>query len=112
MRCIYGIGTSWSGANANPSSASLMSPSDSAGLEVLAVFRPRRPPEVARPFLGAAGEISAVAHAEQQRALRPVDVFVQFARRVDDEGAGRYRDGLARRPHRAAAFVAEIDLGA
>ena len=55
--------------------------------------------------------VGAVAHPEQQRALRPVDVFVHLARRMDAERARHHVDGFAGQSHLAAAGEAEIDFG-
>src|SRR5271167_439482 len=79
--------------------------------EVFEVLRARLPVQVARPFLGPARHLPAVAYAEQQGTLRAVGVFVQFAPRVDDERPGFERDRLARGPHRSPTLEAEIDLG-
>src|SRR5262249_12196140 len=54
--------------------------------------------------------VGAVAHAEQQRTLRSVGIFVHFARRMHHERARRHRDGFLRRAHGAAAGKAEIDF--
>src|ERR1700674_5076746 len=59
----------------------------------------------------AARHVHAVADAEQQHALRPVDVFVQLARRMHHERARHDVDRLLRRAHLAAALEAEINLG-
>src|ERR1700691_6116698 len=79
-------------------------------LVISGVFGALGPAGVAAPGDVARGHVPAIAHAEQQRARRAVLVFVHFARRMHDEGAGRYRDGLCRRAHGAAAFEAEIDF--
>src|SRR5690348_940667 len=75
------------------------------------VFRPRLPVGIGRPVLRARGEVLAVAHAEQDRAHRAVDVFMQLARGMHDERARRDVDMPLRRAHHAAAFDAEIDFG-
>ena len=55
--------------------------------------------------------VGAVTHPEQERALRPVDVFVHLAGRMDAERARHHVDGLAGQPHLAAAGEAEVDFG-
>src|SRR5579862_978217 len=80
-------------------------------LVIVGVFGALRPAGVAAPGDVARDHVGTVAHAEQQRALRAVLVFVHFAGRMHHEGAGHNRDGLFRRAHGAAAFEAEIDLG-
>src|SRR4029077_4596969 len=76
--------------------------------EIRDVLGPRGPVRVARPFLGTAGHFLAVAHAEQEGALRAVDVFVQFAPRE----ARRFDlDGFGRGAHSAPALEAKVDLG-
>src|SRR5262245_11890879 len=79
--------------------------------EILGVPRILLPLRVAAPFEMPARHIRAVAHPEQQRALRAVDVFVQLARRMHHECAGHDVDRLLGRAHPAAALEAEIDLG-
>src|SRR4029077_4833922 len=86
-------------------------PADRMLFVIVGVFGALRPAGMAAPGDVARGHVGAVAHPEQQRALRAVLVFVHFAGRMDDEGAGLDRDGLVRRAHGAAAFEAEIDFG-
>ena len=59
----------------------------------------------------ARAHVGAVAHAEEQGAAGAVFVFVHFAGRMHDEGAGRDGYGFHRRAHGAAAGKAEVDLG-
>src|SRR5262249_46787690 len=54
--------------------------------------------------------VVTVAHAEQQRALGAIDVFVQLAARVHHERAGYDVDGPLGRAHLAAAANAIINL--
>src|SRR5262249_39473646 len=71
----------------------------------------RLPPlRIAAPVEVAARHVGAVAHAEEQGAVGPVDVFVQFARRGHHERARHDVDGLPGRAHLAAALETEIDL--
>src|SRR4051812_38356810 len=106
---MYGIGVSCSGAKPNPSSSrSLIA---SSGIEIVDILRPRLPVRVARPFFRAAGKLAAVAHPEQQRALRPGVPLVQFAGRMHDKRPRRDLDRLGRGLHCAAALETEIDFG-
>src|SRR5215471_5284819 len=66
------------------------------------IATPRR---MVRPHVG------AIADAKQQRAVRPVGVFMDFADRVYDECARNDVDRLGGRAHRAAALETEIDFG-
>src|SRR5579863_6931596 len=79
--------------------------------EIGEVLGPRPPGGIARPFLRPAHHVAAVAHAEEERAPRPVPVFVQFARRMDDKAARPDLDRSFRRRHPPAALEAEIDFG-
>jgi hypothetical protein len=79
--------------------------------KILGVFGAHRPLGIAAPGHDARRHVVAVAHAEEQGALRTVGVFVQLAAGMDDERSRPDLDGLGRRPHRAAALDAEIDLG-
>src|SRR5580704_9757937 len=90
---------------------SALSGADRVFFVIIAVFGALRPAGIAAPFDVARDHVGTVAHAEQQRALRAVLVFVHFAGRMHHEGAGYHGDGLSRRAHGAAAFEAEIDLG-
>src|SRR3990172_9549103 len=67
---------------------------------------------MAAPFDMPRQHVGAIAHPEQQRPLRTVDVFVHLARRVNDERTWRYVDSLGHRAHLAAAAEAEINFGA
>ena len=78
---------------------------------VLGVFRGLRPILVAAPVTVVGAHIAPVAHAKQRRARGTVLIFVHFAGWMNDEGAGRDRDGFGGRSHRAAAGKAEIDFG-
>jgi len=67
---------------------------------------------IAAPLEVAARHVGApIAHAEEQRAVRSIDVFVQLARWMHHECARYYVDGFPWRVHLAAALEAEIDLG-
>src|SRR4051794_10036624 len=55
--------------------------------------------------------VITVAHPEQQRARRPVLVFVQLAARMHHERARSDRDRAFRRAHGPTALEAEINLG-
>ena len=79
--------------------------------KVLGIPRFLRPLRVAAPLEVTARHVPAVAHPEQQGALRPVDVFVQFARRMHHERARHDVDRPGRRAHLAATLEAEINLG-
>src|ERR1700758_2017335 len=70
-----------------------------------------RPPLPAAPGKMPGAHVGPVADAKEQRALRPVGIFVHLAGRMHDKGAGLDVDGLARRAHDAAALKAEIDFG-
>src|SRR3954469_1293499 len=83
----------------------------SACLKILDIFRARTEVGIARPLLGAAAHLAAIAHPEQQGALGAGDPFVQFAGRMHDKGARLDCDGFLGRAHGAAALEAEIDLG-
>src|SRR6185312_4041663 len=48
---------------------------------------------------------------EEQRTLRPVDVFMEFAGRMNHEPARHDVDRFGWRAHLAATLEAEIDLG-
>src|SRR5262245_23765544 len=66
---------------------------------------------IAAPVEMPCQHVGAVAHAEQQRAFQAVGIFVQFARRMHHERARLHLHAALGRVHRAAAAVAEIDLG-
>src|SRR5437763_8045125 len=68
------------------------------------------PVRVAVPGEMAREHVVAVPHAEQQRALRTVGVFVHFAGRMDHERSGRDLDGALWRAHGPTAGKAEINL--
>src|SRR5918992_6201365 len=67
---------------------------------------------IAAPFQMARGHVGAVSHPEQQRALRPVDVFLHLAGRMDAERSWHDIGGAGGQAHLAAARKAEIDFGA
>src|ERR1700722_1981298 len=90
---------------------SALSGADRVLFVIIGVLGALRPAGMAAPCDVTRNHVCTIAHAEQQRALRAVLVFVHFAGRMDHEGAGYHGDGLPRRAHGAAAFEAEIDLG-
>src|ERR1700742_4982241 len=51
-----------------------------------------------------------MAHAEQQRTLRSVDVFMHLTRRMDTERARHDIERAAWQPHLSAAGEAEVNL--
>jgi hypothetical protein len=77
-------------------------------VRVVGALRPARP---AAPLEMPRAHVGPVADTKEQRARRPVGVFVHLAGRMHDEGAGLDVDSLARRAHDAAAAKAEIDFG-
>src|SRR6478752_3922925 len=79
--------------------------------EIFGIPRFLRPLRVAAPLEMAARHVPAVAHAEEQRALRSVDVFMEFAGRMNHEPARHDVDRLLRRAHLPAALETEINLG-
>src|SRR4051812_13935359 len=70
-----------------------------------------RPLRVAAPLEMAARHVPAVAHSEEQRALRSVDVFVEFAGRMNHESARHDVDRLLWRAHLPATLETEVNLG-
>ena len=70
-----------------------------------------RPAVATAPFKMTGRHIAAVADAKQQRATRPVVVFMDLAGRMDDENARLHEDAFAWRAHNAAALEAKIDFG-
>src|SRR6185295_1359291 len=79
--------------------------------EIFGIPRFLRPLRVAAPLEMAARHVPAVAHPEEQRALRSVDVFMEFAGRMNHEPARHDVDRLLRRAHLPAALETEINLG-
>src|SRR3954471_13668120 len=67
--------------------------------EIFGVPRLLRPLRVAAPLEMTARHVPAVAHPEEQRALRSVDVFMEFAGRMNHEPARHDVDRLLRRAH-------------
>src|SRR5580704_7419567 len=90
---------------------SALSDADRFLFVIIGVLGALRPAGMAAPRDVARDHVGTITHAEQQRALRAILVFVHFAGWMDHEGTGHDRDGLSRRAHGAAAFEAEIDLG-
>src|SRR5258708_1804108 len=62
------------------------------------------------PSMMMRAHVAAVAHAEQQRGLRAIGIFMQLSGGMDDECAGENFDRLGGRAHRAAAGKAKIDF--
>src|SRR3954453_2010923 len=79
--------------------------------EIVGIPRFLRPLRVSAPLEVAAGHVPAVAHPEEQRALRSVDVFMEFAGRMNHEPARHDVNRLLRRAHLPAALETEINLG-
>src|SRR5262249_43924563 len=78
--------------------------------EIVGIARRLLPAPPAAPRHVVCAHVPTVAYAKQQRALRPVDVFVHFAGGMDHKGTRGHVDDALWRAHLAAALVAEIDL--